>query len=213
MIDYPKNKDSILITLHSQFAENQNHHQKIFIQFLIALLTLFGGYGYIYTHTNPNIPVTQTFIQNINCIEYYSGNTLIITSIIVIAILLLLNVILLNLGYSFRRDQFINKKIREKYLDPNEYENVFGKLYNPGNKPKYDYLPDFYNIFFWFILGFQIFIFTITCCKENVLCFENNCMGFLLIMSDIILVLLSPCIYCCYYSKYRKYIIEEEEKK
>lgn len=46
--DNKENMNKLLDTLHSQFAENQNHHQGIFIQFLIALFAIFGVFGYIY---------------------------------------------------------------------------------------------------------------------------------------------------------------------
>lgn len=53
--DNKENMNKILDTLHSQFAENQNHHQGIFIQFLIALFAIFGIFGYVYTHTSSEI--------------------------------------------------------------------------------------------------------------------------------------------------------------
>lgn len=198
-----ENKDEILNSLHSQFAENQNHHQGIFIQFLIALFALFGVYGYIYTHATLEIENYQTYAQKINDIEFYSLNTLIATSLIVIAILTLLNAILLNLGYGFRRDQHLNMKIRKKYLINGEYEEVFDKLYNSDNKGFCNYLPNFYSIFFWFIFGFQIFIFIATCCKEKILQFDNNCIAFLLLLFDFVLIGGSLCLYILTYFKYK----------
>ena len=193
----------ILETLHTQFAVNQNHHQGIFIQLLIALLSLFGGFGYIYIHTNSEIIYSQTFAQKLNGIDSYSLSTLISTSVIVIAILTLLNAILLNLGYGFRRDQYLNKIIREKYLINGEYEKVFGKLYNPANKGYLDFLPNFYSIFFWFILGFQIFFFITTCSKEQILNFDNHYWIFILLILDVLLILGSVCLYCNTYHKYK----------
>lgn len=195
--------NKILETLHTQFAENQNHHQGIFIQFLVALFALFGAFGYIYTHTSFDIVNSQTYAQKINDIEFYSLNTLITTSVIVIAILTLLNAIILNLGYGFRRDQHLNKIIRKKYLINGEYEEVFDKLYNSDNKGFFDFLPNFYSIFFWFILGFQIFIFIATCCKEKILNFDNNCIAFLLLILDFALIVVSFCWYFLTYNKYR----------
>ena len=78
--DKMETKEKILENLHSQFAENQNHHQGLFIQFLIALLALFAGFGYVYTHTNPDILYTQTFVQQLNEVDYYSNITLLGTS-------------------------------------------------------------------------------------------------------------------------------------
>ena len=80
-------EDKILVDLHNQFAKNQNHHQALFIRFLVALLALFSGFGYIYTHTNPNITYTQSYIQKINEIDYFSNKILLVASVIVLAVL------------------------------------------------------------------------------------------------------------------------------
>jgi len=200
--DNKENMNKILDTLHSQFAENQNHHQGIFIQFLIALFAIFGIFGYVYTHTSSEISAIQTVVGKINDIELYSLTTLLITSVIVLAILTLLIAIILNLGYGFRRDQHLNKKIRQKYLTNGEYEDIFGRLYNSDNKNICDFLPDFYKIFYWFILGFQIIIFLTTCCKEKILQFENNSFAFLMLLLDFSLILVSVCLFFLTYKKY-----------
>lgn len=194
--------DKLLDTLHTQFAENQNHHQRIFIQFLIALFVLFGGYGYVYTHTNSEIEYNQTIVTSINDTDFYSLSTLITISALVISILTLLNAIILNLGYGFRRDQHINKIIRKKYLVDGEYENVFGKLYDSGNKGFFDFLPNFYSIFYFFILGFQILLLIITCCKEKILNFDGHYWSFTLLIFNIILIIGSFCLYRRTYHKY-----------
>lgn len=195
-------KEKILENLHSQFAENQNHHQGLFIQFLVALLALFAGFGYVYTHTNPNIQYTQSFVQQVNEVDYFSNQTLLATSVVVLAVLLLLNGILINQGYGFRRDQHLNMVIRKKYLG-DDYENVFGKLYNPDKKGFLDYLPNFYIIFFWFILGFQISVFIAICSKENLVNFADKCFSLTLFITDIILIILSLAFYSKTYCKYR----------
>jgi len=202
-------KENILETLHSQFAENQNHHQGLFIQFLIALLALFAGFGYVYTHTNPTIDYTQSFVQNINEVDYFSNQTLLATSVIVSAVLLLLNGILINQGYGFRRDQHLNMIIRKKYLG-DDYQNVFDKLYNSDNKGFWDFLPNFYIIFFWFIFGFQISVFIAICSKENLIDFTDKCFSLSLFIADIILIILSLAFYG---KTYCKYSLNLKEKK
>lgn len=207
--DNMETKEKILENLHSQFAENQNHHQGLFIQFLIALLALFAAFGYVYTHTNPNILYTQTFVQQINGIDYFSNLTLLATSVIVLAVLLLLNGILINQGYGFRRDQHLNMIIREKYLG-DDYEKVFDKLYNSDNKGYWDFLPNFYIIFFWFILGFQISVFIAICSKENLINFSDKYFSLSLFIIDIVLIILSLAFYSKTYCKYR---LNLKEKK
>lgn len=204
-------KEKILENLHSQFAENQNHHQGLFIQFLIALLALFAGFGYVYTHTNPIIAYNQSFVQHINDVDYFSNQTLLNTSIIVLAVLLLLNGILINQGYSFRRDQHVNMQIRKKYLG-DDYKVIFGDLYNSDNKGFWSYLPNFYFIFFWFILGFQFSVFIAICSKENLLNFSDKCFSLTLFITDVILIILSLVFYIKTYCKYKKLSKIEPEK-
>jgi hypothetical protein len=202
-------KENIIETLHSQFAENQNHHQSLFIQFLIALLALFAGFGYVYTHTNPDIIYSQSFVQRINKVDYFSNQTLLATSTVVLAVLLLLNGILINQGYGFRRDQHLNMKIRRKYLG-DDYKSVFDNLYNSDNKGFWDYLPNFYTIFFWFIFGFQVSVIIAICTKEGLVNFLEKCLALKLFIMDIILILLSLFFYCKTYCKYK---INLKEKK
>jgi len=196
-------ENKILGTLHSQFADNQNHHQSIFIQFLIALFALFAGYGYVYTHSTPDIDYYQTSLTVIDEVKYFSLITLIITSTIVIGVLTLLNIIILNLGYGFRRDQHLNKIIRKKYLGEKEYEAVFGPLYDSDNKSSCNYLPNFYSIFFWFILILQIFILISTCSKEGILNCNGNYLPYIILLFDLLLILFSFCMYFITYNKYK----------
>ncbi len=195
-------KDELLIKLHEQFAENQNHHQAIFIQFIIALLTLFAAYAYIFIHMDISNTDKLILLKKSNEVEYFSPIVLIFVSTIVLAILSLLGGLLLTLGYSFRRDQHINKKIREKYLIDGEYERVFGSLYNPDNKNVFSFLPDFYLLFFWFIIGFQVIIFVATILRIIFLPeFEYCCMCLIMGMNGSF-ILLSIGLLRHYYIKY-----------
>lgn len=205
--------DRILETLHSQFAENQNHHQKIFIQLLIALFAIFGVYGYVYTHIQLSTDITCqiTSLGKQDNIEFYSINTLMMTSFIVIAALTLLNAIILNMGYGFRRDQHLNKKIREKYLGDEVYDEIFGELYNSDNKCLCNFLPNFYSTFFVFITISQIFVFFTTLFKHCIQC-SNNTAVLLLVFSGI-LILCSLCMYCRKYCKYESQIKNQCDNK
>lgn len=203
-------KEKILENLHSQFAENQNHHQGLFIQFLIALLALFAGFGYIYTHTNPIIAYNQSFVQHINDVDYFSNQTLLATSVVVMAVLLLLSGILINQGYGFRRDQHLNMIIRKEFLK-DEYEKFFEKLFNPDKKGFWDYLPDFYSIFFWFIFGFQFSVFIAICSKENLINFSDKYFSLTLFITDVILIILSLVFYIKTYCKYKLNLKESKK--
>lgn len=191
----------ILDSIHEQFAENQNHHQGLFIQLLIALFILFGGFGYVYVYTvdpTDSIPYSQTFIQ---C-GYFSYAILIAVGFIVSLVLLLLNCVILHLGYSFRRDQVINMKIRLYKLE--NYEKIFEDLYKPTNKSCFKYLPDFYAIFFWAITILQLIIFISLCTKEGLICFSGHIFSLLIFLACFLLIVVSICLYFCKYNKYKK---------
>lgn len=42
--------EKIELDLHRQFAENQNSHQNVFVQLVAALIGIFAGLGYVYSH-------------------------------------------------------------------------------------------------------------------------------------------------------------------
>ena len=46
----------IVISFHEQFAQNQNHHQKLFLQVLLVLLSVLAGFGYLYVRVNAKSP-------------------------------------------------------------------------------------------------------------------------------------------------------------
>jgi Trk-type K+ transport system membrane component len=196
-------KSTILEVLHSQFAENQNHHQGLFIKFLIALFMLFGGFGFVYIHTKSCIPYDQTYVLSDNYGIYFSNFILLGTSVFVISVLLLLNLIILNLGYGFRRDQHLNMRIRKRELQ-HEYDDIFEKLYNSDNKSFWNYLPNFYMIFFLFTTGFQFFILIAISNKEELTCFYGHPLALRLFIACILLIVVSLVFYAKTYCKYEK---------
>lgn len=196
-----ENGNCILDTLHTQFAENQNHHQSLFVQFLVALLALFAGFGFVYTHTKPDIAYNQTYVEISENLIYFSNIILLSTAVIVSSVLALLNLILLNQGYGFRRDQYLNMIIRKDKLQK-KYDDIFKGLYNPNDKGFFDFLPNFYTIFFWFITSFQLFVLISVCSKEGLTCFENKNGSLLLFIILILLIILSLGFYVKNFCKY-----------
>ncbi len=118
-------KDELIKSFHEQFAQNQNHHQKLFFQILSVIVTVTVGYSYVYTMggdlPSPNLKPSLFLLS---------------LSLIISTIVLGLSLVLLcNMAYGFRRDQFVNNKIREKAKlinnqDPND--DIFPKSYDPA---------------------------------------------------------------------------------
>ncbi|OQC43698.1 MAG: hypothetical protein BWX59_02325 [Bacteroidetes bacterium ADurb.Bin028] len=205
-----ENGNCILDTLHTQFAENQNHHQSLFVQFLVALLALFAGFGFVYTHTKPDIAYNQTYVEISENLIYFSNIILLSTAVIVSSVLALLNLILLNQGYGFRRDQYLNMIIRKDKLQK-KYDDIFKGLYNPNDKGFFDFLPNFYTIFFWFITSFQLFVLISVCSKEGLTCFENKNGSLLLFIILILLIILSLGFYIKNFYKYNSNLKKTEK--
>ncbi|WP_136464827.1 hypothetical protein [Flagellimonas onchidii] len=118
-------KDELIKNFHEQFAQNQNHHQKLFFQILSVIVTVTVGYSYVYTMggklPNPDLK-PSIFLLSL---------ALIISTIVLGLSLVLLS----NMAYGFRRDQFVNNRIREKanlIHNSNSKDDIFPKSYDPA---------------------------------------------------------------------------------
>lgn len=116
-------KEELLNSFHTQFAQNENHHQKLFFQILSVIVTVMIGYTYVYTNGGK---LTESELQT----SIVLLSLVLIISTIVIGLSLIL---LCNMAYGFRRDQFVINKIRIKE----------GLIHN--EKPEDDYFPKHYD--------------------------------------------------------------------
>ena len=122
-------KEDIELGFHNQFAENQNHHQKLFFQTLSIVVTVIIGYGYVYT-SGGEMGSTDT-----------DPSLLMLSAALWVASLMLGagSVILLNMAYGFRRDQLVVCRIRQKAgllgtdhtSDSLSDEHIFPKTFDP----------------------------------------------------------------------------------
>ncbi|MEO6613403.1 MAG: hypothetical protein ABIT05_09010 [Chitinophagaceae bacterium] len=168
----------------SQFAENQNHHQRLFIQFLSSVLVVIIAYAYVYSNTashsgmNINkvtsadsIPAHKVIMnvkpEKFDSVKYENGSIISysqfsLLSIYVFAqiVLLVLSIMILHMGYSYRRDQSVVNKVRRINLGMPTYEKIYGKRNFSGtNKGFLEYLPNFNSILFFSICIIQIGLF------------------------------------------------------
>jgi hypothetical protein len=150
-------EEKLITSFNEQFATNQNHAQVIFIQFLTAILAVLIGYGYVYANTNASAFLFGAYKEADKLISF-SIVHLFGAFIIAELILTMLATVILNTGYSFRRDQLVIYRIRLKYLKDG-YEDIFGKAsFNPKNKTLSDFLPEFTRSFFIGIAILQILL-------------------------------------------------------
>ncbi len=174
--------DEVQKSFLSQFAQNQNHQQLLFIQFLSSLIIVLAAFAYVYTNTS-SIPSRQIQTRNTTqdssflSIKNIADTTpylaedfdadlfkakkttdgkiisygvihLICIYLFTSIVLIILSIVLLHMGYSFRRDQAIVNRVRKNALGKDSYEKIFGNYYSGENKNIFNYLPNFYSILF-----------------------------------------------------------------
>ena len=118
-------KEELIKSFHEQFAQNQNHHQKLFFQILSVIVTVAIGYSYVYTMGGeiPNSDLKPSV--------FLLSLALIISTIVLGLSLVLLS----NMAYGFRRDQYVNNKIRKQAKlihNEDKSKDIFPKSYDPS---------------------------------------------------------------------------------
>lgn len=146
----------ILTAFTEQFALVQHQNQTVFIQVLSAAAVVFTGFAYILTNVNSTADVFNAIRDSKGQIVSYSLVQLIFAYGVLQAILVALSALILNIGYSFRRDQKVVFNIRKKLLGK-EFEAIFGKRNYRGNdKGPFRFLPNFNFVLFNSLLMLQI---------------------------------------------------------
>lgn len=140
---YDIGKD-IVKSFHEQFAQNQNHHQALFLQILTILLSVLAAFGYIYIRVDVYNQETKVSIQTLHLLLLLS-----------MYLLSFAVAIISNMGLGFRRDQLLaaNIRIKSNVMDLNDDDNFFFKSFNPVTKNHVlTWMPEFHIIMFWFLI-------------------------------------------------------------
>ncbi len=140
-------KKELLFQLHEQFSENQNDIGSRFNTIMIALISLFGFYGFTYSLATGLVSIKDYFI---------SKNVVFLFAIIVEMVLVFLISLLIYMGYQHRRDQALNTKIRKHYVG-NDFEHFFSN-YTGENKGLLDFIPDFLVIKALFLVSLKVLL-------------------------------------------------------
>lgn len=198
-----KIKEEVITSASSQFAEYDHHNQKLFIQFFSAVFIVLIGYGFVFAKQ------PALFEVPIKPEDRYSFKHLLAVYVVSQIILIFLSTMILNIGYTFRRDQLTLYNIRKFYFSDDEYEKIFGKLPNsPLGKRllKDSFLPTFNALFYRFVIFIQCVLFaSIVIVQEKsteVIDFvSNHRYTYVYILSFPILINLSE--YIRFYIKYK----------
>lgn len=82
--------------LHEQYAINNNANVGSFVTFLVALLALFGFFGYVFVYSSNDFSLNGKLIKE----GIMTLDVFLLFSIIVIGMLFFLSLVSLQLGYS-----------------------------------------------------------------------------------------------------------------
>lgn len=131
---------ALVISFHEQFAQNQNHHQKLFLQVLVVLLSVLTGFAYLYVRVDTK---SSEISVKMDTLYYY-----VILSMFLLSMAISL---ICNMALGFRRDQLMAANIRviTGVMDPKSNDGYFFKSFNPQGKTEIlKWMPEFHLIFF-----------------------------------------------------------------
>ncbi len=135
----------ILHSFHTQFAENQRTREQGFLKILGFLGVVIFGYAYVYDRLWQHV-IEFSFVTIASELILMFG-ALIITTI----------------AYNFRRDQYINARIRRScgILGVNR---IFPEAFDPSVSllsrwRVINWMPNFLGVFFWVFPIFQILLY------------------------------------------------------
>ncbi len=229
-----KIKSEILLSSLKTFSENENHKQKLFIQFFLGVFIVIVGYSIVYSDMEKDADIWEFKRKgSYYVITSYSISALIGAYTIAQCVLILLSRIIVSGGYNFRKYQMVAHTIRKEFLGK-EYKKFYGDRdfeFTPYNKngsfSTNSYLPEFDTVFFVCIWLLQVLLFFSIIFKlgtfndpdfqkiaEPVTIFRIFDTNFYAIRFWIILILFIPLVLTAIFQKnyYFKYLDKVREK-
>lgn len=141
-----KLKSDILRDFHSQFAQKQNHHQTTVITVFTAFIALIAVFVYATLNQETYISSAETKLV-INHPYIVSDMLYHGLSLLLCLLFSFVFIYICQVGYTFRRDQYIVNRIRRQ-------EGLDKDIFEGYGQPKNTcfFLPDFYLLLLLFIL-------------------------------------------------------------
>lgn len=194
-------RDKILLQLHEQYAINNNSNLSSVVSLVVGLLVAFTGYGYVFLHTENRFFEGNQFMTMV-C-DSVGYEMLIVTTVVALAVVLLIFHICLHQGNAQRLEQFIIYAIRDEFgFHADNYP--LPKEYHPYNKkgfPSMEYVQGLFGeltkvsmlaaVMLILLTAMKLFICSLACCVI---------LGFLLFVFIIIFVYDQNH----YYNRYKK---------
>lgn len=197
---------NIVKSFHEQFAQNQNHHQRLFLQVLAVLLTVLVGFGYIYIRVGA---ASEELNVTVDALYAFLALAMVLLSLGI--------ALILNMALGFRRDQMVASNIRVKtkvmgISDPWD-EGFFPPSFNPAKEKRrwITWMPEFHQIFFVTLFVVKVLLFfSVILNDEFRLSVVGLCRADWLITSALfaigVSVLVDVGISCYYHCKWNQYV-------
>lgn len=145
-------KKNLILDFHTQFAQNQNHHQSLMIKFFAAFIALLVVYAYVTLNVVTYLKKTASSYGIGNIEEIIKTNKFVISeefyfnfSLFLSYIFVLIFLYICQVAYAYRRDLKVVRQIRDTYCK--DLFQGYG-----SRKILYIWPPDFYVIIMLCIL-------------------------------------------------------------
>jgi hypothetical protein len=178
--------NELLKGFHTQFAENQRTREQSFIKIVGFLGAVVLGYAYVYQNLWRDSDAFS-FVTLASIILLLSGAYIVVV-----------------IAYNFRRDQYVNARIRKRAEIigkrkpfPEEYDP--SHLYSKDKHKRYFWMPDLFTIFFHIFPVFQFLIAVSYYNKLNIVISFSNinwCVTVTLVLSAISFGLCFVILFC-----------------
>lgn len=185
-------RKEILKSFHTQFAENQRSNQQLFLKVIGFLGAVVFGFVYVYENHGYDLnKLSYATLVSELLLSFGAGAVTIIS-------------------YSFRRDQYVNAKIRKESGAIGK-NRIFPESYNPctfiTSKNCLSWMPDILALFYLIFPIFQIIIIYLYIDKASIIFRVGNCNKFLTVIILIIgaSTLLTIILPAFYFTKLKKF--------
>lgn len=206
--------------LHEQYAINNNSNLSSVVTLFVALIAVFGGYGYIFIHSSLNFNFEEMYNK---CTESYTMDALVLAAMASFIVIAFMKHICLYQGYHQRFEQFITYSIRSNYhmIDDNFEYKIFPDDYSPFKdivRLKQDLshgqhglaqglFGEFLKFFFWmqisiivsllFKLGYNLY-------KGHCCSYPKSVDGIIVIICLSLVLIISYVLNCVYENKLKR---------
>ena len=198
----------LAFSFHEQFAQNQNHHQRMFVQILAVLITVLAGFGYAYSNLQNGPSDSDKMHPDLLYPSFLLSMVLFSFAIAWIA----------SMAYGFRRDQATASRIRiiagAMGKEGDSADFYFPLAYNPFRKsgnprlfwiPNWmsNWMPEYHKIFYFALIVVKIILVLIVINQAFFGINPQDKNSFLFCVSFIVFVG-SICVDCYVLIHYRK---------